>query len=70
MDGIELDFSDDCLDFVVEKTMEQKLGARGLRSIVETIMIDAMFAVKADDAGTKLVIDRAYAESKYQANAK
>lgn len=70
MDGIELSFSDDCLDFVVEKTMEQKLGARGLRSIVETIMIDAMFAVKADDAGTKLVIDRAYAESKYQANAK
>lgn len=69
MDGVELVFTDDCLDYIVERTMEQKLGARGLRSIVETIMIDAMFEVKADDQGSKLVIDKAYAQSKCEAKA-
>ena len=43
MDGIELVFSDEVLDYVVDKAIEFKLGARGLRSIVETIMMDAMF---------------------------
>lgn len=43
MDGIKLSFDDDVLDYIVDKAMEFKLGARGLRSIVETIMIDAMF---------------------------
>lgn len=64
MDGIELVFTDDCLDYIVERTMEQKLGARGLRSIVEDIMIDAMFEVKAGDKGTTLSIDKAYAQAK------
>ncbi len=45
MDGIELSFQDQVLDFIVDKAMEYKLGARGLRSIVETIMMDAMFEV-------------------------
>ncbi|MDY5858266.1 MAG: ATP-dependent Clp protease ATP-binding subunit ClpX [Porphyromonas sp.] len=64
MDGIKLEFSDDCLDYIVARTMEQKLGARGLRSIVETIMIDAMFEVKASDEGSTLVIDKQYAQEK------
>lgn len=64
LDGISLEFSDSCLDYIVERTLEQKLGARGLRSIVETIMIDAMFAVQASDKGSVLVIDREYAQSK------
>lgn len=67
LDGIELVFADDCLDYIVERAMEQKLGARGLRSIVEDIMIDAMFAVRQEDRGKKLVIDRAYAQSKCEA---
>lgn len=45
MDGITLTFNDDVLEFVVDKAMEYKLGARGLRSIVETIMMDAMFEI-------------------------
>ena len=45
MDGIELTFDDDVLQFIVDKAMEYKLGARGLRSIVETIMIDSMFEI-------------------------
>ncbi|MDD4760166.1 MAG: ATP-dependent Clp protease ATP-binding subunit ClpX, partial [Bacteroidaceae bacterium] len=43
MDGIELTFDDDALSFIVDKAVEYKLGARGLRNIVETIMRPAMF---------------------------
>ena len=43
MDGIELTFSQEALDVIVDKAVEYKLGARGLRSIVESIMTDAMF---------------------------
>ena len=43
MDGVELTFSEEALELVVDKAMEYKLGARGLRSIVENIMLDAMF---------------------------
>ena len=43
MDGIELTFDEDTLELIVDKAMEYKLGARGLRSIVESIMMDAMF---------------------------
>ena len=43
MDGIKLTFTDDALDFIVDKAVEYKLGARGLRSIVESVMMDAMF---------------------------
>ena len=45
MDGITLTFSEDALKLIVDKAVEYKLGARGLRSIVETIMMDAMFEV-------------------------
>ena len=45
MDGIKLTFDDEVLDFIVDKAMEYKLGARGLRSIVESVMMDAMFDV-------------------------
>jgi ATP-dependent Clp protease ATP-binding subunit ClpX len=45
MDGTKLVFTEDALDLIVDKAMEYKLGARGLRSIVESIMMDAMFEV-------------------------
>lgn len=45
MDGIKLEFNEDTLNFIVEKAVEYKLGARGLRSIVESIMMDAMFEI-------------------------
>nr|MBP7471762.1 ATP-dependent Clp protease ATP-binding subunit ClpX [Prevotella sp.] len=45
MDGISLSFTEDSLDFIVDKAVEYKLGARGLRSIVEAVMMDAMFEV-------------------------
>ncbi len=43
IDGIELTFEDEVLDYIVDKAVEFKLGARGLRSICESIMIDHMF---------------------------
>lgn len=43
MDGVKLEFDDDALDYVVDKAIEFKLGARGLRSIVESIMMDPMY---------------------------
>lgn len=43
MDGIALSFDEDALEYIVDKAIEFKLGARGLRSIVETIMMDVMF---------------------------
>ncbi len=45
IDGVKLTFDDEVLDFVVDKAMEYKLGARGLRSIVESVMMDAMFDI-------------------------
>ena len=43
MDGIKLNFTEEALEFIVDKAIEYKLGARGLRSIVESVMMDAMF---------------------------
>ena len=45
MDGIDLTFTDEAMDTIVDKAVEYKLGARGLRSIVESVMMDAMFEV-------------------------
>lgn len=45
IDGVELTFDEEVLDFIVDKAMEYKLGARGLRSIVESVMMDAMFDI-------------------------
>ena len=45
MDGINLNFDNEALDYIVDKAVEYKLGARGLRSIVEAVMMDAMFEV-------------------------
>lgn len=49
MDGIKLTFSDEALKLIVDKAVEYKLGARGLRSIVESIMTDAMYEVPSTD---------------------
>lgn len=45
MDNVKLTFTDEALDLIVDKSIEYKLGARGLRSIVESIMVDAMFEI-------------------------
>ena len=52
MDGIKLTFTDEALDFIVDKAMEYKLGARGLRSIVESVITDAMFEMPSKKVDT------------------
>ena len=61
MDGITLTFSQEALDLMVDKAMEYKLGARGLRSIVESIMMDAMFEMPSKRV-KKFEVTREYAE--------
>ncbi len=52
MDGIKLTFTEEALDYIVEKAIEYNLGARGLRSIVENVMMDAMFDVPSKHVKT------------------
>ena len=65
MEGIEVEFKEPALDFITEKAMEYKLGARGLRSICEAIVNDAMFELPSEKETRKLVITKAYAEEKF-----
>lgn len=65
MDGVDLKFDDEALDFIVDKAIEYKLGARGLRSIVESIMIDAMFEIPS--TGEKhFTVTREYAAKRLE----
>jgi ATP-dependent Clp protease ATP-binding subunit ClpX len=65
MEGIEVEFKEGALEFIVDKAVEFKLGARGLRSICEAIINDAMFELPSEKNVDKLVINRAYAEEKF-----
>lgn len=65
MDGIALSFSDEAIDYIVKKTNELKLGARGLRSIIEKIMTHAMFTAP-DTKKKKLVITLDYAKEQFE----
>jgi ATP-dependent Clp protease ATP-binding subunit ClpX len=65
MEEITIEFKDGALDFIVEKAVDFKLGARGLRSICEAIVNDAMFELPSDKTTERLVINRAYAEEKF-----
>lgn len=66
MDGIKIRFEENVLDFIVEKSVEFKLGARGLRSIVEGILTDDMFELPSTKATKELVITQTYAEEKFR----
>lgn len=60
MDGIQLTFTDGALDYIVDKAVEYKLGARGLRSIVESVVNEAMFELPSKDV-KELEVTRDYA---------
>ena len=66
MDGIALSFEDEALDYIVEKAIEYKVGARGLRNLVETVMIDIMYDIPA----SPFVITKEYAQSKIEKASK
>lgn len=66
MDNVKLTFAKDALELIVDKAIEFKLGARGLRSIVESIMIDAMYEIPSSDV-TQFEVTKEYAVEKLQA---
>ena len=66
MDHINLVIKEEVLDYVVEKAIEFKVGARGLRSIMEAILNDAMFELPSDIKAKELVVDLAYAKEKLE----
>ncbi|QEH40611.1 ATP-dependent Clp protease ATP-binding subunit ClpX [Chitinophaga sp. XS-30] len=65
VEGIELDVEDGAVDYIVDKALEYKLGARGLRSICEVLLSDAMFHLPSSDEKT-FTLTRAFAEEKLE----
>jgi ATP-dependent Clp protease ATP-binding subunit ClpX len=66
MEDVKLEFTKGALDYIVEKAVAFKLGARGLRSICEAIMTDAMFELPSDTSIKEFSITKAYAEQKFE----
>jgi ATP-dependent Clp protease ATP-binding subunit ClpX len=67
MDDVDFMITDDALDFIVDKALEYKLGARGLRSLCEAILTDAMYDLPSSDEKV-LIIDRDYAKDTLSKN--
>lgn len=66
MEGVKIDFKKSAIEYIVEKALENKLGARGLRSICEVIITDAMFEIPSSSDIKQLSISRSYAQSKFE----
>ena len=66
MDGVEIVFKDSGMEYIVDKAIEFKLGARGLRSIVEAVLTEAMFNLPSDTKTKKLVVDGKYAKAQLE----
>ena len=65
MDGVELRFEPEVLEYIVDKAVEFKLGARGLRSIAEAVMTDAMFELPSSDE-KQFTVTLAYARDRFE----
>jgi ATP-dependent Clp protease ATP-binding subunit ClpX len=59
MEGVEIQFREDALRAIAKKAKERKTGARGLRSIMESVLLDTMYNIPSQDGVTKVVIDEA-----------
>lgn len=66
MEGVELEFKPEAIDYIVDKAVEFKLGARGLRSICEAIITDAMFEIPSENSIKTLSITLEYAQDKIE----
>jgi ATP-dependent Clp protease ATP-binding subunit ClpX len=62
MEGVEVDFREDALRAVARKAMERKTGARGLRSILEAVLLETMYQLPSLDSVSKVVIDESVIE--------
>ncbi len=65
LDGVDLEFTDDALNLIADKAIEYKLGARGLRSIVETIMVDAMYEMPSNPE-KRFTVDAEYVKKQLE----
>ncbi|MHA7129914.1 ATP-dependent Clp protease ATP-binding subunit ClpX [Algoriphagus namhaensis] len=65
MEGVSLTFEESAIEFIVDKAVEFNLGARGLRSICEAIITDAMYELPSDDKVNELVVDEKYAREQF-----
>lgn len=65
MENVEVIFEESAIDYIVDKAVEYNLGARGLRSICEAIITDAMYEIPSDDSIKELIIDSKYAQAKF-----
>ena len=68
MDGVQLAFEDEALDYIVDKALEYKLGARGLRGLMEAVMTDLMYEIptKKKEGPQAITITKAYAQEKLE----
>jgi endopeptidase Clp ATP-binding regulatory subunit (clpX) len=66
MDGVKLEFDEKVYEYIVDKALEFKLGARGLRSIVEAIMMDAMYNIPSEEETKSLSVSFEYAKDKFE----
>jgi ATP-dependent Clp protease ATP-binding subunit ClpX len=64
MEGVELEFRDDSLSAIAKKSTQRKTGARGLRTIVESVLLDTMYEIPSSEGVTKVVIDGSVIEGK------
>jgi ATP-dependent Clp protease ATP-binding subunit ClpX len=69
MEGINLSFEEEALDYIVDQAIVFNLGARGLRSICEAILTDAMFELPSDKSIKSFNVSRDYAQSKFEHSA-
>ena len=69
LDEVRLEFEDAALDYIVDKAVEYKLGARGLRSICEAVMMDTMFEVPSDSSCKEFTVTLDYAREKIERTA-
>jgi len=67
LEGVQLDFNEEALSYIAQKALEYKLGARGLRTLCETILMDAMFEIPSANNISNLTIDKEYCEKKLSA---
>jgi ATP-dependent Clp protease ATP-binding subunit ClpX len=65
MEGVKLVFEESGIDYIVDRALEYNLGARGLRSICEAIITDAMYEVPSDDSIKELTLDSKYAREQF-----
>ena len=63
LDGVGLEFEDSAIEAIADKALERKTGARGLRAIMEAVMLDLMYRVPSDDSISKCVVDKKMVEN-------